>query len=410
MSNLYLTDPSGTDNWNLRVNNINSNTNTDLVVEGKGTGDVVLKTNNINRVTVADNGITTFSTLPECSAVPTTANQLVNKTYADGLVSQSTAISITDTNTNATFYPTFVSGSGTSQTLRADITTTPLSYIPSTGSLSFGSGSILTGNLNFATSTAQYITSNSMSDIQPANRFGFRSSFTNQGTGITISPNGTSSTSLITIHNNSDVANSGFLQLSINASSATVASSAIGTGTANNLILSAGGTTAQTINATTGVTSFGTIVPTCSTSASTTNQLTNYANFLSTNYVPTIISSGGGTCTYTTQDGRFVKIGNLCVFSVEVQSSSMASLNAGDLSISLPQQNNTTSASSFTVGLINGMNTASVYFAASCGANGNNANLFFKTGASANTANITKGDVQGGSFRVRIGGAYICAN
>jgi hypothetical protein len=32
-------------------------------------------------------GIKTFTNLPECSAVPTTANQLVNKTYADGATS-----------------------------------------------------------------------------------------------------------------------------------------------------------------------------------------------------------------------------------------------------------------------------------------------------------------------------------
>ena len=50
--------------------------------------------------------------------------------------SNATAISVTDNNTNATFYPTFVTGSGSSQTMFADITTTPLTYIPSTGTLS----------------------------------------------------------------------------------------------------------------------------------------------------------------------------------------------------------------------------------------------------------------------------------
>jgi len=42
------------------------------------------------------------------------------------------AINITDTNTNATYYPTFVAGSG-SQPLLADITTTAISLNPSTG-------------------------------------------------------------------------------------------------------------------------------------------------------------------------------------------------------------------------------------------------------------------------------------
>jgi len=45
-----------------------------------------------------------------------------------------TTIDITNTENNATYYPTFVSGSG-SQTLRADITTTPFEFIPSTGEL-----------------------------------------------------------------------------------------------------------------------------------------------------------------------------------------------------------------------------------------------------------------------------------
>lgn len=40
---------------------------------------------------------------------------------------------ITDTNTNATFYPVFVSAAGSGQTLRADIATNPLVYNPSTG-------------------------------------------------------------------------------------------------------------------------------------------------------------------------------------------------------------------------------------------------------------------------------------
>lgn len=62
---------------------IHSQNNNNIIVEGLGTGDVILKTNGVNRVTVDDNGITTFSTLPECSVVPTTNNQLVNKDYVD---------------------------------------------------------------------------------------------------------------------------------------------------------------------------------------------------------------------------------------------------------------------------------------------------------------------------------------
>ena len=72
---------------------IHGTNNTDLIIEGKGTGDIILKTNNINRITVGDNGITTFSTLPECSTVPTTSNQLVNKAYADSITPPNPSLS-----------------------------------------------------------------------------------------------------------------------------------------------------------------------------------------------------------------------------------------------------------------------------------------------------------------------------
>ena len=158
--NYYLTDPSGVENWNLRVNNINSNTNTDLVVEGTGTGNVVLKTNNINRLIVDDSGITSFSTLPECSVAPTTSDQLVNKTYTDGLVNQSTAISITNTNNNSVYYPTFVEGSGASQILRADVSNNTLTYNPFTSTLSSTNfnGNATTANTATSASTATAIT------------------------------------------------------------------------------------------------------------------------------------------------------------------------------------------------------------------------------------------------------------
>jgi hypothetical protein len=69
-----------------------------------------------------------------------------------------TTIDITDTDTSATFYPTFVSGAGTSQTLRADVATTPFSYNPSTSTLTattFSGG--LSGNAT-SSSTSTNIT------------------------------------------------------------------------------------------------------------------------------------------------------------------------------------------------------------------------------------------------------------
>jgi hypothetical protein len=42
---------------------IHSQNNTDIVIEGKGTGDIILKTNSVNRLTITDAGI--FTGLPE---------------------------------------------------------------------------------------------------------------------------------------------------------------------------------------------------------------------------------------------------------------------------------------------------------------------------------------------------------
>jgi hypothetical protein len=47
-------------------------------------------------------------------------------------------VSVTDTSNNSTYYPTFVSASGSSVILRADITSSPLTYNPSTASLGIG--------------------------------------------------------------------------------------------------------------------------------------------------------------------------------------------------------------------------------------------------------------------------------
>jgi hypothetical protein len=66
---------------------IHSQNNNNIVVEGLGTGDIVLKTNGINRVTIADNGVSTFSTLPECATTATTNDQLVNLNTLNSAIS-----------------------------------------------------------------------------------------------------------------------------------------------------------------------------------------------------------------------------------------------------------------------------------------------------------------------------------
>jgi hypothetical protein len=92
-----------------------------------------------NSVQIGTNGITNFiAGAPQTSTAPTVGNDLCNKTYVDSAASASaTSIDITNTSTNVnTFYPTFVSASGTGQTLRADTTGNVLSYVPDTSTLS----------------------------------------------------------------------------------------------------------------------------------------------------------------------------------------------------------------------------------------------------------------------------------
>jgi hypothetical protein len=66
-----------------------------------------------------------------CQRVSSTGNIITGGLFVGGLTG---TINVTDTNTNATYYPTFVDGSG-NKSLNADIGTGPLSYNPSTGTL-----------------------------------------------------------------------------------------------------------------------------------------------------------------------------------------------------------------------------------------------------------------------------------
>jgi hypothetical protein len=83
-----------------------------------------ISANNVNLVSLNGNG---------------TSGQILSSNGPTVAPSWSTSpastIRITDTSTNSIFYPTFVSASGAGQTLRADISSNPLSYNPSTGLL-----------------------------------------------------------------------------------------------------------------------------------------------------------------------------------------------------------------------------------------------------------------------------------
>jgi hypothetical protein len=102
-----------------------------------GNGNNFISTDVNGNLNITTENRAIFNALPECSETPTSANHFINKSYADSIeVGAPTKITITDTNINATYYPTFVDSEGPAKTLRADISTTPFSFNPNSGVLS----------------------------------------------------------------------------------------------------------------------------------------------------------------------------------------------------------------------------------------------------------------------------------
>jgi len=84
------------------------------------------------------------------SYVPSTGT--LTATNFSGLASSATAITITDTNTAGTYYPVFVNTNGSTISLRADVSTTPFTYNPNTGVLTTTTFvGALTGNSDTST-------------------------------------------------------------------------------------------------------------------------------------------------------------------------------------------------------------------------------------------------------------------
>ena len=79
---------------------------------------------------------TTFAAVPKCSTAPTTVDDLANKAYVDGVASAISTVLVTDTNAAINYYPVFASTGTGQKSLLFDISSTPLSYLPSTGTLS----------------------------------------------------------------------------------------------------------------------------------------------------------------------------------------------------------------------------------------------------------------------------------
>lgn len=81
------------------------------------------------------------------TTTPLTYNPLASTLTCSIFNGSANTAAITNTNDATTYYPVFVSASGNTQTLRADITTGPFTYTPSAGNLAV-IGSITSGTLN----------------------------------------------------------------------------------------------------------------------------------------------------------------------------------------------------------------------------------------------------------------------
>ena len=99
------------------------------------TGLSVSYTLTYNNTTINSNQITCSNATNTTTITPASITSPLFIGDLSGNATSATNIAITNTETNADFYPTFVSASGSGQTLKADITTTPFSFNPSTGRL-----------------------------------------------------------------------------------------------------------------------------------------------------------------------------------------------------------------------------------------------------------------------------------
>jgi hypothetical protein len=111
---------------------LQSDNNTDIIIEGKGTGDVILKTGNTNRLTISDDGAWTVQ---GGMSYDNSANILTAGTFAGtAAIGQ---LNVTNDNSSATRFPIFASTDSSSADIYIDSVTGPLTYDPSAGVMSF---------------------------------------------------------------------------------------------------------------------------------------------------------------------------------------------------------------------------------------------------------------------------------
>lgn len=157
---------------------IHSQNNQNIIIEGKGTGDVILETNGVDRVTISDTGAITFQGGMSYNNV---TNTLTATTF-DGDATRSTTSLVANSNTNGTFFPIFTSGVG-NRSLFIDNSSGPFSINPNTGNLSFATTIKIEGTENANAKLAIGLASGQTSQGDQCVAIGRNSGNSTQGAG-----------------------------------------------------------------------------------------------------------------------------------------------------------------------------------------------------------------------------------
>jgi hypothetical protein len=135
----------------------------------------------------------------------------------------------------------------------------------------------------------------------------------------------------------------------------------------------------------------GIVFPATQVAAANANTLDDYEEGT---FTPTLISSGGGTPTYNTQTGYYVKVGQLVWIYYRVILSSKAGFSAGTLSIGgLPFTANAGPLAGFVCPFWSALNTAMTYISAYMLASTTTGNITSITAAATNIGALSVADL-----------------
>jgi hypothetical protein len=213
--------------------------------------------------------------------------------------------------------------------------------------LNVGSGKTLkvagttdfSANLTF-TGTGNRITGD-FSNATIANRVAFQSSTTNGPTAISVIPNGTNNSTIISFSNASDPDNAAFNYVGTVSSEFRITGTKYGTGSYQPVVIQTGGSESLRLSATTkavilagGSTSAngtGITFPATQSASSDVNTLDDYEEGT---WTPVLRGSGtAGNFNQATSTGKYTKIGNMVTLYCAISGGSVTGSPTGDLQI-----------------------------------------------------------------------------